>query len=360
MAKFSVSCGGTGGHVFPGVATAIALRQRGHDVSLWMSGKAIETATRHAWTGPVVETGAQILTLHPLRLPRTLIDFTRAYLTSRRALRAEHPQAMLAMGSYSCVPPVLAARHMNIPVVLHEANVIPGRAVSWLSSLADAVAITFPETRDHLSHPRLTLTGLPLRQSLEESSGQALPINGAHRFTLLVMGGSQGARHLNEVIPAAVARMQADGLSVAVIHLAGAKAREQVEAAYQSAGVPAVVYGFCSDMASVYRQADLALSRSGANSCMELALFGIPAILVPYPHSARDHQMANARAMARAGAAEILEQGNMTPERLDHVIRSRYLQPERLESMRVAARRRAVTGASQHLADLVEAVATTR
>ena len=360
MAKFSVSCGGTGGHVFPGVATAMALCHRGHEVSLWMSGKAIETATRQAWTGPVVELGAEAITLHPLRLPRTLAGLTRAYLNSRRALRTQRPQALLAMGSYSSVAPVLAARCMNIPVVLHEANVIPGKAVAWLSRLATAVAITFPETRAHLSHPRLHLTGLPLRQQMEAASGQAGAEIIPHPFTVLVMGGSQGAQRLNEVVPAALARMKADGFAVTVIHLAGNRNRETVEAAYHAAGIPAIVHGFCTDMVSVYRQASLAISRSGANSCLELALFGIPSVLVPYPDAARDHQMANARAMARAGAAEVMDQTALTPEALDSILRSCYLHPDRLESMRTAARRRAATGAAERLAELVEAVATTR
>jgi UDP-N-acetylglucosamine--N-acetylmuramyl-(pentapeptide) pyrophosphoryl-undecaprenol N-acetylglucosamine transferase len=325
-----------------------------------MSGKAIETATRQAWTGPVVEIGAEAITLHPLRLPRTLTGLTRAYLNSRRALRNQRPQALLAMGSYSSVAPVLAARRMNIPVVLHEANVIPGQAVAWLSRLATAVAITFPETRNYLSHPRLQLTGLPLRQQMEEAAGQAGADPKLHPFTVLVMGGSQGAQRLNEVVPAALARMKADGLAVSVIHLAGNRNRETVEAAYHAIGIPAIVHGFCADMVPVYRQASLAIARSGANSCLELALFGVPSILVPYPDSARDHQMANARAMALAGAAEVMDQTALTPEALDLIIRSCYLHPDRLGSMRTAAYQRAATGAAQRLAELVEAVATTR
>ncbi len=359
MGQFSVSCGGTGGHVFPGVATAMALRKRGHEVTLWMSGKAIETATRHTWDGPVIRIGAEGFSLQPLKLPRTLYTVLRAYWTSLHALRAQRPQALLAMGSYSSLGPVLAARTLNIPVILHEANVVPGKAVTTLSRLAQAVAISFPETRTHLKHRNIKLTGLPLRKQMEDAA--KIPVDSEESpITVLTMGGSQGAQRLNETVPLALGRLRADGIKVEAIHLSGEKARAAVEEAYRAANVPAIVYGFCTDMVSVYRRSTVAISRSGANSCLELALFGIPAILIPYPHSVRDHQLANARAMAEAGAAEVLEQKDLTPETLDHALRACTLQPGTPERMRQAALQRAITGADQVLADLIEQVATRR
>lgn len=359
MGEFSISCGGTGGHVFPGVATATALRKRGHGVTLWMSGKAIETATRHAWDGPVVRIGSEGFSLHPLQLPRTLIALTRAFMTSLQTLRSHRPQALLAMGSYSSLGPVLAARCLRIPVVLHEANVVPGKAVTTLSRFARAIAISFPETRAHLSHPRIVCTGLPLRKQMEEAASaiQAAPPG---TFTVLTMGGSQGAQRLNEVVPIALGRLRAAGFPVEAIHLSGEKARPSVEEAYRVAEVPATVYGFCTDMISVYRRSSLCISRSGANSCLELALFGIPALLIPYPNSVRDHQLANARAMAEAGAAVVLEQPELTAERLEAMLQRLGRPPGRLDPMRQAARGRAITGADQRLADLIEQVAGTR
>lgn len=355
MAKFSVSCGGTGGHVFPGMATAKALQKRGHDVTIWLSGKAIETATRHAWNGPVISTGAEKLSFHPLRVPRTLLSLHRVYYASLRELKKQRPDALLAMGSYSSIGPVLAARWLKIPVILHEANVIPGKAVSLLSGFAKAVAISFPETRAHLKHPAITLTGLPLRKEMESAAAE--PSGKPTVFTVLTMGGSQGAQRLNETVPAALGRVLAAGIPVDAIHLSGEQAKSSVEKAYHAAGVPATVYGFCSDMVSVYRRTSLAISRSGANSCLELALFGIPAVLVPYPHSARDHQLANARAMTQAGAAELLEQHDLSPERLAETIRSLATDPHRQTAMQAAARSRALTGADDRLADLIQQVA---
>jgi len=359
MGQFSVSCGGTGGHVFPGVATAMELRRRGHDVTLWLSGKAIETATRQAWTGPVVNVGSEALSLHPLRFPHTAFMLVRTTLASLRVLRKQKPAALLAMGSYSSVGPVLAARHLGIPVILHEANVIPGKAITLLARLADAIAISFPATRGHLNHRRIEFTGLPLCKQMEDAARMpeddfAIP------FTVLTMGGSQGARRLNEIVPLALGRMKADGINVSAIHLSGEKARASVEDAYRAANVPAIVYGFCTDMVSVYQRASLAISRSGANSCLELALFGIPAIFIPYPQSVRDHQLANAKALATAGAARVLEQKNLTVESLDHAIRFCALEPGKLAAMRAAARQQTLTGADRRLADLIEQVSANR
>jgi UDP-N-acetylglucosamine--N-acetylmuramyl-(pentapeptide) pyrophosphoryl-undecaprenol N-acetylglucosamine transferase len=337
------------------MATAKALQRRGHDVTLWLSGKAIETATRHEWHGPVVSTGAEKLSFQPLHLPRTLLNLHRVYDASLKTLKEQKPQALLAMGSYSSLGPVLAARRLNIPVLLHEANVIPGKAVSTLARFAKAIAISFPETRGHLKHPSITLTGLPLRKEMEEAAATPAPAPAV--FTVLTMGGSQGAQRLNETVPVALGRLLAAGIPVDAIHLAGEKAKDAVEAAYRAAGVPATVYGFCTDMVSVYRRTSLAISRSGANSCLELALFGIPALLVPYPHSARDHQLANARAMTEAGAANVIEQHHLTPDRLAEAIRALAINPGKQEAMRTAARTRALSGADNRLAELMETVA---
>ena len=330
----------------------MALKRRGHDVTLWLSGKAIETATRHAWNGPVVSIGAEGFSLHPLKLPRTLLTLVRVYRVSLRELRRQRPQALLAMGSYSSLGPVLAARTLGIPVILHDANVIPGKAVSMLSCMAKAIAISFPETREHLRHSHIQVTGLPLRKQMEEAAAQAIPPPPV--FTVLTMGGSQGAQRLNEMVPEVLGRLRAEGIAVEAIHLAGEKAKSAVEVAYGQAHVPATVYGFCTDMVSVYRRASVAISRSGANSCLELALFGIPAVLVPYPLSARNHQVANARAMAEAGAAKLVEQKDLTPEVLETFFRLHARQPDSLAAMRQAARSRAITGADEALADLIE------
>jgi UDP-N-acetylglucosamine--N-acetylmuramyl-(pentapeptide) pyrophosphoryl-undecaprenol N-acetylglucosamine transferase len=343
--------------MFPGLATAQTLLGRGHEVTLLIGGKRIEASTRQAWTGPVVVVPAEGLSAHPVRLPRSLLVLARVYRQCLREFERNRPDALLAMGSYSSVGPVLAARRLRIPVVLHEANVIPGRAIECLSRFAAVVAISFEETRGYLRHPHLELTGIPLRCELAAAAQTmaAPPV-----FTVLVMGGSQGAQRLNQTVPAAVARLAHAGQTVRVIHLAGERDRATVASAYGTSGIAGVVHGFLADMASAYRESSVAICRSGAASCAELALFGIPAILVPYPEAARNHQRANALALQSAQAALLLDQAELTPERLGDALLSLAADPARRAAMRQAALARALPGADRNLAVLVERAAASR
>lgn len=358
MAFLAVSCGGTGGHVFPGVATARALQERGHSVALLLAGRSIEAATRFAWEGETLSTGAAAFAFQPSRIVPGIINLARSSLYCLRTFRARRPAAILSMGSYSSAGPVTAAAALRIPVLLHEANVIPGRATTLFAPLATRIAISFPETSAHLSKSKCRLTGLPLRGEIEQAA--QMPGTSDSSATLLVMGGSQGAQWLNMVVPEAVAAIFPGGLIRKVIHLSGERDRTRVEKAYASAGIPAEVHAFCRDMGGAYHRASFAISRAGANSCMELAAFGIPALLVPFPHSARNHQLANARAMAAAGAADVREQGKLSQGTLADYLGNRLASREALQHMRDQARRRAILGADTHLADLVEQVAVPR
>ncbi len=358
MARFAVSCGGTGGHIFPGVATAQVLRRRGHEVALLMAGRSIESATRFAWDGRIVNTGAAKLSLTPLRIIPSLINLLGVYQRCRHEFIRHRPAALLSMGSYSSAGPILAARRLKIPIVLHEANVIPGKATVTFSHYAAVIATTFPETSDYLNSVKTVLTGLPLRKDLERAAAEP-PV--AHKIpTLLIMGGSQGAQHINQIMPEVLATLRSSGLSVPVIHLSGRHDRDSVAKSYTDAGITAEVHGFQQDMANVYRRAGFAISRSGANSCLELALFGIPSLLIPYPHSARDHQVANAKAMESTHAADMIEQKDIDVGVLTDYLKKRLTNSDTLSAMRLAARNRAIFGADERLADLVEEEARPR
>lgn len=354
MARIAVSCGGTGGHVFPGVATAQALRRRGHEVTMLMAGLAIESATRFEWDGRVTGTGASELSLRPFRMLPSVINLLGVYRRCCREFARYRPATLLSMGSYSSIGPVLAARRLRIPIVLHEANVIPGKATSILSRFAAVIAVTFPETRPYLKNANTVVTGLPLRKNLERSATTTAEPHS--RRTILIMGGSQGARRINQIMPNVIATLRSFGLQVDVIHLSGPRDRDMVSAAYAHAGIPAEVHGFQHDMASVYHRADFAISRAGANSCLELALFGVPALLIPYPFAARNHQLSNAIAMADGQAADVMEQKDVTPESLSEYLRKRLTDDVTLAAMRHAAHERAILGADERLADLVEEV----
>ncbi|MBU4213001.1 MAG: UDP-N-acetylglucosamine--N-acetylmuramyl-(pentapeptide) pyrophosphoryl-undecaprenol N-acetylglucosamine transferase, partial [Verrucomicrobia bacterium] len=427
--KIGIACGGTGGHIFPGLAVAEALRRRGHTVVLWLAGKPGEDLALAGWVGTVVTVYARGVSSHaPRAMIATCFRLVRAVLQCRQSMQRFSPDVLLAMGSYASIGPVLAARWLNIPVVLHEANVIPGRAIRFLSRWAEAVAVGFEETRQHLTHRRLVVTGMPVRQ--HEESGNQTPDagrqmkqtpnaqrptpnieckteeckrprserrttdagtqseignpaqrgtsrqparNAAHSaaggseienwgalapsvFTLLVMGGSRGAHRLNEVVSQAILRLHREVNSLNVIHLAGPADEESIRQVYQQAGVPHAVFGFLHDMPRAYRQASLAICRSGASTCAELSCYGVPALLVPYPFAIHQHQAANADALASAGSADICDEQILNVDWLVGYVAGLMRDTARLAHMRTAALQRVTNNPVATLAELVEDV----
>jgi len=257
------------------------------------------------------------------------------------------------MGSYASVGPVLAARSLGIPVVLHEANAVPGRAISFLARFATVVAITFEGARPYLPAGKVVLTGLPIRTEPAGGFEEGLLKEGM--FTLLVMGGSQGAHRLNELAGTAVCRLHAAGVPLQVVHLCGTRDESLVKARYAEAGVCAVVFGFLKGMRKAYETADLCISRSGAASCMELSRYGVPALLIPLPSARRDHQARNAEALVAAGGAEMRREEGLSAEGLAEVIRSFVNDRAKLDRMRASVKNVAISDAAEKLADLVAA-----
>ncbi len=361
--RIAVACGGTGGHILPGAAAAEALRRRGHDVQLWLAGKPGESTALAGWNGPVMTVRARGLA--GASLPGRALAAGGMILAAARCvvtIRRRRLQALLAMGSYASVGPVLAAHWLSVPVVLHEANVIPGRAVRFLASRADALALGFPEAARALGHPHTVITGIPIRERPPGADPEPGPWRGLAegQFTLLVMGGSRGARALNSLAGTALCALHQAGCPLQVIHLAGAPDAAALAGRYRAAGLPHAVFAFLHDMPRAYRRADLAVCRSGAATCAELAAFGVPALLVPYPHAADRHQQANARALADAGAATVCAESDLTAVRLADLIRAAAAEPARLAAMRQAARALSRPDAAERLADLVETAARGR
>ncbi|MDD5704447.1 MAG: UDP-N-acetylglucosamine--N-acetylmuramyl-(pentapeptide) pyrophosphoryl-undecaprenol N-acetylglucosamine transferase [Kiritimatiellae bacterium] len=344
----AVACGGTGGHIYPGLATARELRARGHDVTVWLAGREIEERTLAEWDGAVFRTGAR-----PLRaagLPALLRSVWRSW----RAMGVRRPDALLAMGSYASLPPVLAARSRGVPVVLHEANAIPGKAVARLSRLARVTAISFEECATWLPRARLARTGLPVRLELRNQ----LPLEGFRQtggFTVLVTGGSQGAHALNLICRDALAHLARSGAmpSLRIIHQTGAADEPAVRASYADAGADAQVFAFLREMGRAYAAADLAIGRAGAATCAEICLCGVPALLVPLPTAVRDHQRANAMHLVAAQAADMRPQSELTPEWLAGYIVEMQRDRVRRERMRARLLSLAVPDAAARLADAV-------
>ncbi len=351
--KTAVACGGTGGHVFPGLAVARELRSRGHEVTVWLAGKAIESSVAESWDGRVVTVGASALPGLSLTLIPALLGMIRSVLTCRSIMRRDRPDVLIGMGSYACVGPVLAARSLGVRVLLHEANVVPGRAVRFLSGRAEKVCVSFEATCGYLPGSECVVTGFPVRQEIVAGGKRLMPEG---PFTLLIAGGSQGAHAVNEVASEAVCRLHSEGMQLQVLHLTGRADEAAMRARYEQAGVRHAVHGFLADMAGAYATADYAVCRAGAATCVELAVAGVPAVLVPYPFAARDHQAANAAAMEAAGGAAAVAQAELTVERLVELVRAVEAEPERLAMMREAAGKAAIGNAAERIAEVVEEV----
>jgi len=351
--NIAIACGGTGGHIFPGLATAQALRKRGVVVSLWLSGREVENVSIENWDGPIVTVKAEgFPSAISLRSIGIAIRFIGNILRCRKRMRENPPDVLLAMGSYASVGPVIAAWNLGIPVVLHEANAIPGRAVSFLARFASAIAITFPSASQYFRHKHIIVTRLPVRAATDARFEEGL-IRKDGKFTVLVMGGSQGARRLNEITSAALCMLHRTGAPVQVIHLTGEKNESLVKVTYDRCDVPALVLGFLKDMNKAYNAADIAICRSGAGACMELAIHGIPALFVPLPSARRDHQMKNARVLEEAGAADVMEEKNVSPEYLMEYIAKCMENRERLDKMKIQMKNIGISDAAERLADLV-------
>ena len=362
--RVAVSCGGTGGHMFPGLAVAAELRRRGHRVAVILSGRAVEADRAKA----DLPEGAEpiLVPVRPvsLRRPLSLLALLRAIRAAKRELRAFRPDALLAMGSYTSIAPVLAARSLGVPVVLHEANAIPGAAVARLARWATTVCVCFPGMEGFFpKSARLADTGLPLRAGFGRGVGSSKADPAG--FSILVMGGSQGARAVNRAVVGALARLRAErpelAARVRIAHLAGSRNADEVRALYADAGLagPAVeVVGFEHDMARRYAEADLCVSRAGASSCFELALTGLPAVFVPLPGLARDHQSRNADAMAARGAGVVAPQDRLgDPAFLAGLIAELASDAPRRAAMREALLAAARPDAAALVADEVERAA---
>ena len=351
--KIIVACGGTGGHSFPGLAVAEELRQRGHEVVVWSSGRDIESSVMKGWTGSIFATGARQLSV------RNGFAILRSLLRCRKEMKRARPDALLAMGSYSSLPPVLAARAAGVPIYLHEANTVPGKAVEFLSRFARRVAISFDMTAKYLPGVETVRTGLPVRAEI--SAGRRFVFIPENAFVVFVTGGSQGAHAVNELMSETLVRLQGE-LSrregarrpLYVIHQTGVRDEVEVRGRYEAAGIPCRVQGFEREMANAFASADLVVARAGASTCFELAVCGKPSLLIPLPTAVRDHQHFNAEAFAAKGAADEGIQAKLSAKQLCRYLLGKYDNPEHLRKMSAKMTSLAVPDAAAKVADLVE------
>lgn len=305
------------------------------------------------WQGPTFSTGAKQLSA------KNVFSILRSILRCRKEMRKTRPDAILAMGSYSSLPPVLAAKSCGVKIYLHEANTVPGKAVDFLSRFADAVAISFAMSAKHLSGVKTVRTGLPVRAEI--ASGRRFDFIPADAFVVFVTGGSQGAHAVNSLLKDALVMMKheidkrGEGTRpLYVIHQTGAKDEAMVIDAYQKESLPARVHAFESEMANGFASADIVVARAGASTCFELAACGKPALLIPLPTAMRNHQHFNADAFAVDGAADEGVQSVLSARQVCRYLMEKYDHPEHLKRMAEKMRALATPTAAASVADLIE------
>ncbi|MFW5752686.1 MAG: UDP-N-acetylglucosamine--N-acetylmuramyl-(pentapeptide) pyrophosphoryl-undecaprenol N-acetylglucosamine transferase [Planctomycetota bacterium] len=339
--------GGTGGHVFPGLAVAAACRARGEHDLRWVGDPARLEARL------VPQAGISLLPFglsrprprDPRWLVRSLLQLGACW----RELRRRPPRVVVALGGYAALIPGLLAPLLRRPLVVLEQNARAGRTNRLLARRANAVVTQFAEAARDLPRSRVHCLGNPIRPLRPQVRGRG-PV-----LRVLVMGGSLAARSLNDLLLAAAPGL-ASVPDLELVHLAGEADRPRMVAAYGAAGLPVEVLGFCEDMPALYSRVDLVLGRAGATTVAECCAAGLGALYVPLPWAAEDHQTANARAVARHGGAVVLRQADLRPAGLVRLLRRLATRRDEVARLGRGAQRLGRPGAAQAVAALLAGV----
>ena len=360
--KLAFAGGGTGGHLAPAAAILEELRIQGDNtpalfltagrssggmggVFLRSRGVSISTAVispRRWWT-----------------IPRAIFRNFRGYRRSLRELKLDRPELVVGLGGYVSVPSVIAARRLNIPVVLHEQNRVLGRANRFLSRSAILVIGSFPFRSSAGGEKIRDGIGFPIRQSARESAPPSTATGWglkSDRFTILILGGSQGARPVNLLIEKLLTLLKGREDSLQFIHCSGADDAVRMKEAYRVAGVEAAVFPGLDSIGWGYSLADLVVGRAGGATLSEIAYWGLPSIMIPYPWAMDDHQLENARYFASAGAALVYEQADLSETRLRDSIFHLLEDQDELKRMSSASRGLYVPGAAGRMIELFKEV----
>jgi len=336
--KILIMAGGTGGHVMPALAVAAHLQAQGVAVH-WLGTQAgIEARLVPAQGIEISYVDIQgIRGKKWLSLLQAPFRIAKAFIQSLRILLQQKPQAVLTMGGYVTGPGALAAWVLRCPILLHEQNAIAGWTNRHLARFAHTIMVAFPHafTQGRAAKKAL-LTGNPVRQTistLPEPQQREL----SARLKILVIGGSQGAAKLNELLPPSIALLPAQQRPE-ILHQSGKLTLQATQQAYFTQDIEATVTDFIDDMAQAYAWADIVICRSGALTVAELASAGVPSILIPLPHAVDDHQTANAKYLSDHGAAILCPQAELTPLKLKNLLSELIAQPERCYAMAIAAK----------------------
>jgi UDP-N-acetylglucosamine--N-acetylmuramyl-(pentapeptide) pyrophosphoryl-undecaprenol N-acetylglucosamine transferase len=358
--KIAIACGGTGGHLFPGLAVAEELRERGHDTLLLVSPKQIDAIALKS------AKDQEARALPGIGWPGFLsprvftfgLSLWKSWRECGQVYRDFQPTAVVGMGGFTSAIPLLLGRKLHLPTLIHESNAIPGRVTKLIAPWVNKTLLGFDSCAHYLRRAHCVVTGTPVRRGLAridravaaEKFGlnPALPV-------VLIMGGSQGAHGINELVLKTLPLWHGRRDEVQFIHLTGQADMNIAEINYRRQRLTAVVQAFSTEMEHFYSLADVVISRSGAASLTELSHYGLPAILVPYPAAADDHQSFNARIFEEAGAARILVENKTTAEELYQAVEELLTQADLRGKMAAAAHTLAGADAAKRVAEEIEA-----
>ncbi len=329
-----IAGGGTGGHLYPGIALAKALMKHDADIEITFVGtrQGIESRVlpREGFRLKTISSGGLLgkkgmgRLVNWLKLPVSLLQ-SMGYLLINR------PRLVVGVGGYVSGPVAISAWMLRIPVLIHEQNTVPGATNRWLGKIADKVAITFDMSKKYFPTHKVVETGNMIREEFTQTQEANIPTS--EKFTVLVLGGSQGARSINLALLDALDHLGSVKDRLHFIHQTGQTDEAEVQAGYKHKGFSADAQAFIFDMVEQYRKASLIICRSGATTLAEITALGIPSVLVPYPFAAHNHQEHNARALESNGAAQVILDKDVNGERLARIILDGIEHPDTLREM---------------------------
>lgn len=352
--------GGTGGHMFPALALAQDLQERGFKPMVLTDKRGMAYIDEN---GPeAISIPSSSLSGNLFKKMAGALQLIRGYNKARRLIGKHRPPLAIGFGGYPSLPSMLAAQHKKIATVIHEQNAVIGKANAFLASKADRIAVSLPNMTglDEVDNVRAVLTGNPVRPEISQLYSKAYhALQNEGVFRILVMGGSQGASIFGQVVPEALAALSEEQKSrLHVVQQCLESDQDQVKQAYSDAGIKCDLRRFIDDVADQLQEAHLFIGRSGATTVAEIATAGRPAIFVPYPHHKDRQQEINAESVAEQGGAWVMVENGFTPEALRTKIETFYHNPQSLFEASEAARGCARPDASRKLGNLITALAS--
>jgi len=355
--KVMIAAGGTGGHIYPGIAVANEIMRRDSSSEVLFVGTSRGLETRI-----VPENGFQLALIHSAGLKsvgirgtiKGVMTLPRSFLEARRLLREFRPNVVVGAGGYVSGPVLMMAVVMGIPTLVMDSNALPGFTNRRLAKFVDRAALTFQEALPYFGKNG-TVTGNPVRKEFFETKPKERTDG---KISVLIFGGSQGARAINNAMIGALEHLNGSRETMKVVHQTGEADFETVRNAYHERGwESAEVRPYISDMMHEFEKADILVCRAGATTCAEIAAAGKAAVMIPLPTAADDHQRKNAEAMQNAGAAKMLAQDKLTPELLASTLTELADSPETISAMESGARKLARVDAAEATVDIIEELA---